>query len=62
MKLHIVLAKDGGVRQIELLSGDVQLVPGAIAAVKQWRYKPTVLNGQQVEVDTEVNVVFSLWN
>lgn len=62
VKLHVILAKDGSVRQIEPLGGDSQLVRAAIDAVKQWRYKPTLLNDQPVEVDTEVNVVFSLRN
>jgi TonB family protein len=62
VKLRIVLAKDGGVRHMELVSGDSQFVQAAIDAVKPWRYKPTLLNGQQAEVDTEVNVVFSLRN
>jgi TonB family protein len=62
VKLHIIQAKDGSVRQIELVSGDPQLVQAAIDAVKQWRYQPSLLNGQAVEVDTEVDVVFSLRN
>lgn len=60
VKLHIIQAKDGSVRQIELVSGDPQLAQAAIDAVKQWRYRPSLLNGQAVEVDTEVDVVFSL--
>jgi TonB family protein len=62
VKLHVILAKDGSVRQVELVSGDPLLVQAAIDAVKQWRYRPSLLNGQPVEVDNEVNVVFSLKN
>jgi len=60
VKLHVILAKDGSVRQVELVSGDPLLVPAAIDAVKQWRYQPSLLNGQPVEVDNEVSVVFYL--
>jgi len=60
VKLHVILAKDGSVRQAELVSGDPLLVQAAIDAVKQWRYRPALLNGQPVEVDNEVSVVFHL--
>ena len=49
----------GGV-MLRVLSGHPLLVPGAIAAVKQWRYRPYLLNGQPVEVETTITVVFSL--
>jgi TonB family protein len=62
VKLHIIQAKDGSLGQIELVSGDSQLVQAAIDAVKQWRYQPSLLNGQPEEVDTEVSVVFFLRN
>jgi len=62
VKLHVGLAKDGSVRQVELVSGDPLLVQAAIDAVKQWRYQPSLLNGQPVEVDNEVSVVFYLKN
>jgi TonB family protein len=62
VKLHVIVAKDGSVRQIELVSGDPLLVQAAIDAVKQWRYQRSLLNGQAVEVVTEVNVAFSLKN
>jgi TonB family protein len=62
VKLHAVLAKDGSVRQMDVVSGDPALVQAALDAVKQWRYQPTFLSGQAVEVDTEVGVVFALKN
>ena len=62
VKLHIIVARDGSVRQIELVSGDPLLVQAAIDSVKQWRYQPSLLNGQAVEVVTEVSVAFSLKN
>jgi TonB family protein len=62
VKLHLVLAQDGSVKAIEVVSGDPLLQQAAIDAVKQWRYKPTLLNGQPVEVDTTVDVNFQIKN
>jgi len=42
------------------VSGHPMLVPAAIAAVRQWRYKPYLLNGQPVEVETTITVIFNL--
>jgi TonB family protein len=58
--LHVVIGKDGVVQQVEFVSGPQLLLKAAMDAVKQWRYKPTLLNGQPVEVETTVPVVFSL--
>jgi TonB family protein len=60
VKMHVVLAQDGSVKAIEIVSGDPLLQQAAMDAVKQWRYKPFLLNGQPVEVDTEVDVIFEL--
>ena len=60
VKLHVVIAKDGKIQQIQVVSGHPLLVQAAIDAVRQWQYQPTLLNGQPVEVDTQVDVVFSL--
>jgi TonB family protein len=57
---HAIIATDGSVEQLELVSGPPLLVRAALDAVKQWRYQPTTLNGQAVEVDTTVEVVFTL--
>jgi len=58
--LHAVIGKDGGIQNLTLISGHPMLAPAAIEAVKQWRYKPYLLNGEPVEVDTEVQVNFTL--
>ena len=58
--LHVLLGTDGKVQQIQVVSGHPVLTQAAIDAVKKWRYKPTLLNGQPVEVDTEVDVSFWL--
>jgi protein TonB len=60
VKLHVVIAKDGKIQQIQVVSGHPLLVQSAIDAVRQWQYQPTLLNGQSVEVDTQVDVIFSL--
>lgn len=60
VRLHAIIAKDGSIQQLEVLSGHPLLVQSALDAVKQWRYQPTLLNGEPVEVDTTVDVIFSL--
>jgi periplasmic protein TonB len=58
--LHAIIDKDGNVAQLEVVSGHPLLVQAALDAVKQWRYKPTLLNGDPVEVDTTITVTFSM--
>jgi len=58
--LHAIIAKDGSIEQLQLISGPPLLVQAALNAVRQWRYQPTLLNGQPVEVDTVIRVVFTL--
>lgn len=60
VRLHVILERDGTVKQVELLFGHPLLVQAATDAVKQWKYQPTTLNGEPVEVDTTVDVVFVL--
>jgi TonB family protein len=60
--LHAVIAEDGTMKTVEYMSGPPELTDSAINAVKQWRYKPTLLNGDPVEVDTMISVVFTLGN
>lgn len=59
VRLHVVLSTAGKVQQLEVVSGDPILAKAALEAVRQWEYKPTLLNGEPVEVDTTVDVVFS---
>ncbi|MFZ0291572.1 MAG: TonB family protein, partial [Candidatus Sulfotelmatobacter sp.] len=58
--LRAVIGKDGSIQNLSLVSGHPMLAPAAIDAVKQWKYKPYLLNGEPVEVDTEVQVNFTL--
>jgi protein TonB len=57
---HVVIAHDGTIQTLEYVSGPPELKDSAMNAVKQWRYKPTLLNGQAVEVDTAIAVVYTL--
>ncbi len=58
--LQAVIAKDGTIQNLHLVSGHPMLAPSAIEAVKQWRYKPYFLNGEPVEVETQITVNFTL--
>jgi len=58
--LQAQISKDGTIQNLQLISGHPMLAPAAIEAVKQWRYKPYLLNGEPVEVDTQVQVNFTL--
>ena len=60
VRLHAIIGKNGGVEQLEVMSGHPLLVQAALDAVRQWRYQPTQLNGEPVEVDTTIDVIFSL--
>ena len=58
--LQAEISKDGTIQNLQLISGHPMLAPAAIEAVKQWRYKPYLLNGEPVAVETQVDVIFSL--
>jgi TonB family protein len=58
--LHAIIAKDGSIKNLQVLSGDPLLTQAAVDAVAQWRYRPTLLEGRPVEVDTKIDVVFTL--
>src|ERR1700690_2399857 len=58
--LQAEISKDGTIENLRLISGHPMLAPAAIDAVRQWRYKPYFLNGEPVEVETQITVNFSL--
>ena len=60
VELHAIIANDGTVRSLEAVNGDPLFVQSALEAVRQWRYKPTLLNGQAIEVDTFITVIYTL--
>ncbi len=60
VRLEALIAKDGTIKDLKVLNGHPLLVKAALSAVQQWRYQPTLLNGQPVEVETEIDVNFTL--
>jgi TonB family protein len=60
VRLQAIIGKDGRVRDVEILSGNPILAQAALAAVREWRYRPTELNQEIVEVETEITVNFIL--
>jgi TonB family protein len=60
VSLQAVIAKDGTVKSLEVVSGDPALTQSALDAVRQWVYQPTLLNGQPVEVQTMIDVNYTL--
>jgi len=60
--LHVAVSVTGSVKELHVVSGPMMLQQSALDAVKTWRYQPYMLNGEPVEFDTTVNVVFTLGN
>ena len=60
VRLHAIVGKDGKIKQLEVISGHPLLAQAAVDAVRQWRYQQTLLNGEPVEVDTTIDVIFAL--
>jgi len=60
VRLHVIIGTDGTMKQLEVISGHPMLQKAALDAVRQWRYQQTLLNGEPVEVDTTIDVIFAL--
>jgi protein TonB len=60
VKLEAVIATDGSVQALKVTGGHPLLAPAAVEAVRQWRYQPTTLNGDPVEVTLVIDVHFTL--
>jgi TonB family protein len=60
VELRATIGTDGSIQSVQVVSGDVMFVRSALDAVQQWHYKPTYLNGQAMEVDTYITVVYTL--
>ena len=58
--LQATISKNGAIENVHSVSGHPMLVPAAIDAVRQWRYRPYLLNGEPVEVETQITVNFTL--
>ena len=60
VRFTAIIGKDGTIQNLQLVSGHPLLVEAARQAVSQWQYKPTLLNGEPVEVVTQIDVNFTL--
>jgi len=58
--LQATISKSGTIENLRVIGGPAMLQQAAMDAVRQWRYKPYLLNNDPVEVETTVNVIFSL--
>jgi TonB family protein len=60
VELHATISKNGTIKDLHVVSGPAMLQQAALDAVRSWRYRPYMLNNEPIEVETSVNVVFSL--
>ncbi len=60
VRLHAIIARDGSLSRLVVLRGYCSLAKESVEAVRKWRYSPTLLLGQPVDVDTTIDVIFAL--
>ncbi|MGB7517850.1 MAG: energy transducer TonB, partial [Candidatus Acidiferrum sp.] len=60
VELHAIISTDGSIQALEVVTGDPLFLQSALAAVREWRYQPTILDGQPIEVDTHITVIYNL--
>lgn len=60
VELRAIIGTDGNIQSLHVVAGDPLFVQSAVEAVQQWHYKPTYLNGQPVEIDTYITVVYTM--
>jgi len=60
VELRAIIATDGTIQSLQVISGDPFFYQSALDAVRQWRYRPTVLNGEAVEIDTFISVIYNM--
>jgi TonB family protein len=60
--LHVLISPEGDVTNVQVVSGPSELYKSAIIAVSQWKYKPYLLNGQPIAVDSNITINYSLTN
>ena len=60
VELRAVIATDGTIKSLQVVSGDPLFYQSAMNAVQEWRYRPTILNGQPVEIDTFITVIYNV--
>jgi protein TonB len=62
VRLRATIGADGSIKDLQPLSGPPLLLPAALTAVREWRYNPTLLNGQPIETQEDISLVFRLPN
>ena len=62
VEIAALISREGTIENLQVLKGHPMLVQAAMNAVKQWRYRPYVLNGDPIEVETKITVIFTLGN
>jgi periplasmic protein TonB len=60
VELRAIIATDGTIKSLQVVSGDAGFIQSALDAVSQWRYRPTILNSQPVEIDTFITVTYNI--
>jgi protein TonB len=60
VQLHAIIGTDGTIQSLQAVGGDLGFYQSAMEAVRQWRYKPTILNGNPVAVDTFITVIYNI--
>jgi periplasmic protein TonB len=60
VELRAIISKTGAIENLTVVRGHPMLAPAAVEAVKQWRYRPYLLNGEPIEVETDITVNFFL--
>lgn len=60
VELRAIIATDGSIQSLQIVGGDSLFFLSAKEAVSQWHYKPTILNGQPVEIDTYITVIYTM--
>jgi len=60
VELHARIATDGSIQSLQVVEGDPMFYQSALDAVGQWHYRATILNGQAVEIDTSITVIYTI--
>lgn len=60
VELHAIIGLDGSIQSLQVISGDTLFIRSALEAVYEWQYRPTILNGKPIEVDTHVTVIYTI--
>ena len=60
VELHAIISTTGTIESLEVISGDPLFIQSALSAVREWRYRATILNGRPIEIDTHITVIYTL--